>query len=125
VADELRLLVTGARQLPATLTRMAEAGERALLQQARSLGRDLASAARRHAPRDRGNLIAEITSEDRRTGSRVTSGADYSYFVHQGTRYRDADPFLADAFEELGLGSGSQLERAFDDSFVDALSRAG
>jgi hypothetical protein len=123
VADELRLLVTGTRDIARSLQRVERAATVAAIDEARDLAAAVAARARELAPRDTDELHDNIRVRSTRRGARITSAAKHSYYVHQGTQYRDADPFLADSFEQLGLGNAATIEAAFEDAFLDGLTR--
>lgn len=56
-----------------------------------------------HSPRriDTGRLRASITAQPIRKGGvpgvRVGTNVEYAYYVHEGTRYMQANPYLRDA----------------------------
>lgn len=63
--------------------------------------------ARARCPVDTGNLRGSITSEIRQTSSgligRVGTNVPYAIYVHEGTKYQAAQPFLRDALKDADL----------------------
>lgn len=75
--------------------------------------------AKRNAPVDTGFLRDNITSLGAKIGRDVINGevlsaAEYSSYVHDGTRYIEPNPFLDDAIEELEGELIKTLKRELD-----------
>lgn len=51
-------------------------------------------------PVDSGNLRKSITHKVEGTAVYVGTNVEYAPFVHEGTRYQDAQPFLQDAVDQ-------------------------
>ncbi|MDN5846639.1 MAG: hypothetical protein L0H53_10250 [Candidatus Nitrosocosmicus sp.] len=56
--------------------------------------------AQRTAKRDTGNMANKTTKSKISKGYEVRGKADYTIFVHNGTRYMKADPYIKRSFDK-------------------------
>lgn len=57
--------------------------------------------AKQNAPVDTGRLRASISNDLRPLSSTVQTNTNYAVYVHEGTRYMSARPFMKDAVREV------------------------
>lgn len=69
---------------------------------------------KQNAPVDTGRLRSSISSTIRPMSAEVTTNTNYARYVHDGTRYMSARPFLGDAIKDV--------EEQVDDIMVDELN---
>lgn len=79
-------------------------------------GAELQQKAQRNAPVDTGNLRRSInlSINDGGMTAEVTAMAEYSGYVEYGTRFMNAQPFVAPAFNEQKDIFVNDLKRAFE-----------
>ena len=99
--------MTSVRLYPAALQKLLESESGAVgLNLVKRVNR-VKNGARSRCPVDTGNLRGSITSGIRQTGSgligRVGTNVPYAIYVHEGTKYQAAQPFLRDALKDADL----------------------
>lgn len=101
------MAVTSVRLYPAALKKLLESESGAVgLNLLKRVNR-VKNGARARCPVDTGNLRGSIASEIRQSSTglvgRVGSNVPYAIYVHEGTKYQAAQPFLADALGDADL----------------------
>lgn len=91
----------------AEVARLTQSPEGDVFKAIQNTGRRVQNEARKRCPVDTGRLRQSIHATTYATGghvvSRVSSPERYAIYVHEGTRYMRARPFLAEALEAVSL----------------------
>ena len=78
--------------------------------------------AKRRSPVDTGRMRSSIYPTIRPDEGIVQPNVEYAIYVHEGTRYQKAQPFLLEALEDVQPDVESEFEQALENT-LDEIAR--